>query len=253
MGAALRVLNKVLETILQTGLVGSGDNPRPVSAEISADVGSFVADLIRINKPRVSLEVGLAYGVSALYICDALAKVGASKHYVIDPNQTEEWGSIGITNLHAAGFAGMVELREQMSHTALPQLLSEGVKIDFAFIDGWHVFDQVLVDFFFIDKLLPIGGVVAFDDSNWPGVRKALRFIVKNRNYEILGCSPSPWSRKDHLATTLQRITPAPIGAIMKAEISNPDGSIGLRSGSRCVALRKIADDDRAITYFNPF
>lgn len=246
-------MNLVLENILQSGRVGAGPKERPLAAEVSPDIGAFVTDVILSHKPKVSLEVGLAYGVSALYICDALTKVGAKKHYLVDPNQTAEWDSIGISNLHAAGFQSLVELREQMSHTALPQLCNEGVKIDFAFIDGWHVFDQVIVDFFFIDKLLPIGGVVAFDDSNWPGVRKALRFIVKNRNYEVIGCSNSPPSRKDRLAQALQRVTPAPIGALMKAEISNPDGSIGLRSGSRCVALRKIAEDDRAITYFNPF
>jgi len=34
------------------------------------------------------------------------------------------------------------------------------VTVDFAFIDGNHVFEYVLVDFFLIDKLLRPGGAI---------------------------------------------------------------------------------------------
>jgi len=40
--------------------------------------------------------------------------------------------------------------------------LARGVKIDFAFVDGWHTFDYTLIDFFYIDKILRSGGLVSF-------------------------------------------------------------------------------------------
>jgi predicted O-methyltransferase YrrM len=79
-------LNEVLTEILRSGKVGCVEKERAVSAEIPHDVGVFVNGIIRSHKPKISLEVGLAYGVSALFICDALTDVGATKHYLIDPN-----------------------------------------------------------------------------------------------------------------------------------------------------------------------
>src|SRR5258708_31778268 len=59
----------------------------PLNSHISRGEGHAIQRLIRASKPQVSLEVGLAYGVSALYICEALAEVGGIKHIVIDPYQ----------------------------------------------------------------------------------------------------------------------------------------------------------------------
>jgi hypothetical protein len=173
--------------------------------------------------------------------------VGARKHYVIDPNQSSEWRGIGLENLRRAGYGALVELREKMSHVALPELLSEGVELDFAFIDGWHVFDQVIVDFFFIDKLLKVGAELAFDDANWPSVRKVLRYVVTNRRYSVVECVAAPRSRKDKLTRLLRPLTRGLLGRPLKPEIAHPDGLLGLLPGSQCIVLRKEARDDRAI------
>lgn len=47
-----------------------------------------------------------------------------------------------------------------------------GERFDFVFIDGRHLFDCVLVDFFYVDRLLEIGGYLALDDLWMPAVRK---------------------------------------------------------------------------------
>lgn len=242
-------MNGVLAEINRTRIVGIGEKVHPVVFDPS--VGEFLTSIITAHRPKVSLEVGLAYGVSSLYICEALSKVGATKHYLMDPNQSSEWSNIGLTNLRNAGFADLIDFREEMSHLALPQILKEGASIDFAFIDGWHVFDQVLVDFFFIDKMLKVGGVIAFDDTAWPGVRKVLRFILKNRNYEVLDCLTSPYSKRDALARAIQPLTR--LLGFAKPELSDPDGSLRLRAGSRCIALRKTGEDTRGTTDFCPF
>ena len=82
-----------------------------------------------------------------------------------------------MANLRRSGYDHIVRLMEEPSYRALPALERSRQRIDFAFIDGWHTFDFTLLDFFFIDRILKVGGVVAFDDADWPAVRKVCRFV----------------------------------------------------------------------------
>jgi len=50
------------------------------------------------------------------------------------------------------------ELVEDFDYYALPRLLANGCRADFAYIDGWHTFDHAMLDFWFIDKMMNIGG-----------------------------------------------------------------------------------------------
>lgn len=246
-------MNEILKNIIATGTVRSpAGELYPHAAGIPPAEGEMLAQFVRELKPSVSLEVGLAYGTSALYICDALAEVGAKKHYIVDPNQSTEWKGIGIENLRRAGHGRLVELRELPSHVALPALLEEGVRLDFCFHDGWHVFDQTLCDFVYIDKMLRVGGLLALDDATWPSMRKFLRYVVTNRQYSVVECLDSPRSRKDLVVRSLRPVTRR-FAALFKPEVTEPDGLLDLRPGSRCVVMRKEADDHREITEHRTF
>ena len=83
-----------------------------------------------------------------------------------------------MKNIRDAGFAPLVDFREQRSEVALPRLLEEGVTLDFAFVDGWHTFDQVMVEFYFINRLLRVGGVIAFDDANRRSINRVVRHAL---------------------------------------------------------------------------
>jgi hypothetical protein len=65
-------------------------------------------------------------------------------------------------------------------------LVSEGARFDCVFIDGYHSFDYTLLDFFYTDLLLKVGGVVAIHDTVMPGVYKAVRFIETLKPYKRL-------------------------------------------------------------------
>src|SRR5262249_40611568 len=148
-------------------------------------------------KPKCSLEIGCAYGISSLYICEALCEaVSSPKHIIIDPFQFPHqrgsgWEGIGLLNLKRAGYEDIIELHNKASYECLPVLLKNGVKIDFAFVDGQHTFDYVMVDFFFIDKLLNVRGVVAFDDLYYPSIRKVCRYALTNMRYSVVRPLPS--------------------------------------------------------------
>jgi hypothetical protein len=69
---------------------------------------------------------------------------------------------------------------------ALPSLLASVLKVQFVLIDGWHTFDQVLLDFFYVDKILEDGGIVAFDDVVMPAINRAVRYFLNYPNYRIV-------------------------------------------------------------------
>lgn len=241
-------MNVVLEEILRTQTVRTpGGEALPLRSAVTREEGEFLQGLVSELGAVLSLEVGLAYGLSALFICEALSRTAGARHIVIDPKQLEpnRWQGVGLENLKRAGYGAMVEFYPLPSHQALPQLDARGVKVDFAFIDGWHVFDYALLDFFYIDRLLRVGGVVALDDAWLPGVRKVCRYIVTNRSYRVLSA----------VGGTSKGCTGVPhaLGRWLKPELTNPDRALGLSPHSRCVALRKEAEDNRPWDFHQEF
>ena len=111
-------MNPVLKRILETGYVKSADGELvKLHSNISPEEGEFLQQIIEEVKPKVSLEIGLAFGISALFICDALTKVQASRHIIIEPY---DWG--GLNNLKEAGYEQLIELHSLPSFRALPRL-----------------------------------------------------------------------------------------------------------------------------------
>lgn len=253
-------MNPILERIIQTGMTETPDGPPiPLHSQVATEEGEFLQQVITRIRPKTSLEIGLALGVSALYICEALREVGAERHWVIDPHQygiadelvgetptqlSAGWRGIGMFNLQQAGFGDLVELRNQASDQALPKMDAEGIKVDFAFIDGWHTFDYALLDFFYVDRMLRVGGVVVFDDTLYPAVRKVCRYVATNRRYSVLD------------GPTFQPVTPPrvahkvfyslaglrPFRRIVKPRFSEPDHTIGLPHRN-FIAFRKDGED----------
>jgi predicted O-methyltransferase YrrM len=248
-------MTPILEEILRTGEVSAPDGKKiGLHSAIDATKGEKLQDLILAKRPHVSLEVGLAHGVSALFICDAMMRVGGRRHIAIDPVQRSGWQEIGLRNLDKAGFGPMVDFRERESQVALPQLLSEGAEIDFAFIDGWHTFDHVLVDFFYIDRMLRVGGVVVFDDASWSSVHPVCRFVATNRAYRACGfVGEAPPTR---IGARVARWAARRNGfarRLFNTRLSIPDEDLGFSWNSRLIAFEKLADDSRAWDFHREF
>ena len=175
----------------------------PLAEQVSTMTGGITReeavvlfDIVESLHPITTLEVGLGYAFSALVICEAAGRSASDrKHIVIDPNQTRYWKLQGLSHLKAAGHGDSIEFHEAPSFKVLPELVKAGQRIDFAFIDGWHTFDYVMVDFFFVDKMLRKGGVVAFDDADWPSIRPVIRYIITNLDYTVYRTMPENGSR----------------------------------------------------------
>jgi len=244
---------KILEELLGKKEVVSPDGSRiPLHSSINKEEGEFLQRLVAAVRPVVSLEVGLAYGVSALFICEALAKVGAQAHIVIDPSQTGYWQGIGLRYLKEAGYGHLIKHYALESQAALPNIVAEGTRIDFAFIDGWHTFDHALVDFFYIDKLLNVGGIVAFDDAGFPAIHKLCRFVATNRNYKFHGqVGGTPESSKHRALNWLAKFPL--IHRVLQNRFTNPDENLGFHSNSDLIAFEKITNDTRNWDSYHEF
>jgi len=127
-------------------------------------------DLLIAEGVETIVEIGLAYGSSALAIGEALVSVGATRpfHVIIDPLQATEWSNVGWQMLRSAGLDTIARLVLQPSSMALPQLIAEGLIADAAFVDGSHRFHEVFVDLYFLRKIVRPGGIIVLDDHWWP-------------------------------------------------------------------------------------
>jgi predicted O-methyltransferase YrrM len=150
--------------------------------------GDALRDLLIAEGVGTVVEVGLAYGSSALAIGEALVAGGASRplHVVIDPLQATEWSNVGWRLLRSAGLDAIARLVLQPSSMALPRLVAEGLAVEAAFVDGSHRFHEVFVDLYFLRKLVRPGGIIVLDDQWWPSVATAARYFEVNMGWRVV-------------------------------------------------------------------
>ncbi len=181
-------LNQVLEEILASKVTHDlSGNRRMIDDGVSRKEAYSLYRMVKDSKARTTLEVGFAHGVSGLAFCQAINENGEGDclHYAVDPNQLNHYNSAGICAIERAGYLKYLHLLDGPSHLKLPELIQSGVKLDCAFIDGWHTFDYTLIDFFLIDKILKPGGYIAFHDVYGRAKQKVIKFILTHRKYEI--------------------------------------------------------------------
>ncbi len=183
-------MNPILDDIYREKKVYDADGePRDAfPAAIFHEDGMALYRTARDAKHTKTLEIGMAYGTSTLFLCQALEENGGGRHVVIDPYQSAWWEDIGRLNVQRAGYEEYVEFHEERSFLVLPRLLADGRKLDLAFIDGNHRFEHAFLDFFYVDRMLDVGGHVVLHDSWMPSLRKVLSYILLNRGdcYELV-------------------------------------------------------------------
>jgi predicted O-methyltransferase YrrM len=215
--------------------------------------GELLSRMVEKVKPTTSLEVGFAYGISTLFICEALEKLSRpAKHIVIDPFQRTKWHGVGLHNIQAAGFSHFVEFVEARSEFALAQLLRDGVQLDFALIDGLHTFEQCMIEFFYIDRMLNVNGVLVFDDADWPGINKVIRMALSYGTYvpvDQVGAPTASRSLRGSLRTLLQKIPHS--DEFLRRDVLYRSWDLGV--AGTCVALQKTANHERGNGWYRDF
>lgn len=181
--------NEVLESILATRRVVLADGTAAdLHSETSGAECSAMYRFLRASPPDLAIEIGMAYGVSALAALTALEANNRGTLISIDPYPpgSDEVRKSALQSIERAGLSHRHAHMHTSSEVALPQLIAEGIQPDFIYVDGHHGFDHAFVDFLFADMLIPVGGTIAFDDSQWRSVHRVIRYLLKHRHYEEL-------------------------------------------------------------------
>jgi len=188
--AAIRQVRRVIERLVHDGSVvasSDGTERRIFPVAVSPVEAEGLRDWVYREGAAQTIEIGLAYGISALHICEGLLlnKNQAARHVVLDPNQSTGFVDCGLQVLEEAGVRKLVEHHAEESQIALPQFLKEERSFDLGFVDGNHRFDRVFLDLFYLGHLVRKGGIVILDDYNQPGIKRAVSFFVTNLNWKI--------------------------------------------------------------------
>jgi len=210
--ASLRQIRQVIERLTSEGDAISrsdGTSHRLFPVAVSPEEGETLRAWVNSECAAHTIEVGLGYGISALYICEGLVTNGNSEasHVAVDPYQATRFANCALQFLEDAGIRDLVEHHGEESQVMLPRLLSDGRHFDLAFVDGNHQFDGVFIDLVYLGRLIRPGGIVFVDDYQLPSVTKAVSFFVTNLGWTIEESSSA--DERHYWAVLRTRIDPA--------------------------------------------
>jgi len=183
-------VREVRDRLVKAGTVVGPDGRSRELFPVAIGVGEGAAlrGWVRKEGAQRTLEAGLGYAISTLFIVEGLLENGPDvAHVAADPYQLKSlpthrttYEGAGLQILEEAGVRDLVEFYAEESQIVLPRLLAEGRELDFVFLDGNHRFEAVFVDLFYSGRLLREGGTVFVDDTQLPGVRRAVDFFIAN-------------------------------------------------------------------------
>ena len=190
----LRQVRHVIERLFRKGTAvarSDGSLHSLVPVAVSAAEGEALRDWVTGEGATQTIEIGLGYGISALFIGEALLSGGdaSARHVVLDPYQAARFADCGLQFLDDAGLAELVEFHAEESQIALPRFLTEERSFDLAFVDGNHRFDGVFLDLIYLRRLVRPGGIVFVDDYQLPAVARAASFCLTNLGWTLEGVS----------------------------------------------------------------
>jgi hypothetical protein len=131
-----------------------------------------------------TLATGLGRGESAAAIVGVHERRNDGLHIVIDPDQETVFAGDGLSRLRAEGLLSRVQFIDTAPALALPELVRRGTELDFALIQGPKGFEDVFVEFLYLDRMLVTGGFVAVSGAGEDEVSALLEFVAHARCYE---------------------------------------------------------------------
>jgi predicted O-methyltransferase YrrM len=242
----------IINEIYESGAVQDKDgNLIPLRGNIDQTEGMFLYDLIHQDETiERTLEVGCGFGLSSLFICSALKSRKSPQHIIIDPYQGENYLGIGILNLERSNVS-FYDFIEEKSEFSLPEILKrEPNSFDLIFIDGFHSYDQVSLDFFYANRLLRIGGYVIFDDCSFASISKVLSYILKFPAYNFHSQVKETSNKKRFLRFFIKILPEGILPFLLPLKLHNLINRLKFTS---MVAIRKNSEDIRSNKWCSEF
>ncbi|MEM3062139.1 MAG: class I SAM-dependent methyltransferase [Nitrososphaerota archaeon] len=177
----------------------SKKKPYPIDYNLDNQSGMFLYALCKIIQPEIIVETGVAYGLSSLYILQALHENNKGVLYSIDylftPWQTKEMIGSAIPR----------NLRDKWrfiygpSSEMLPKVLSSVNKVDVFFHDSLHTYKNMKYEFETAWPYIKNNGLLVSDDIVYNNAfydfcssRKLESFILQQNSKSFLGIIKKP-------------------------------------------------------------
>jgi len=128
--------------------------------------GRILSAIVRFSRSERCLELGTAYGMSALFILAALKANGGGAAHLSTLEGLEPQFSLASGTLKDR-YGDMVSCHFGMTQDALPGLARSLERIDFLFHDAGHSRDEYCRDFDAVIGILSPGSVALIDDIRW--------------------------------------------------------------------------------------
>lgn len=140
----------------------------------SIEHGELFYSLIKLIKAKTIVEIGVDWGSTTRYLCEAAKSTGGIVHGY------DEWGDYGPNlSWHHQGSLEQVDFlmknngfnnyflhKVNTFSTEFKELFNKNHKeIDFAFIDGDHSYEGIKSDFEIVYPKLSYCGIIAFHDT----------------------------------------------------------------------------------------
>ncbi len=189
--------------MLQQDLITLEENKKTCSWFGSYGIVPHLANMVGAQN---ILEIGVAYGYHADFMCSTLPSL---QYIGVDPYQAnydpedifcqdvqrlfgEDAAQPAMDRLFSAvsynflKFHGRAKLIREKSWIAADQF--DDKSIDLVYVDGDHTYEGVAKDLAAWYPKVRKGGIICGDDIGWPGVKKAVDefFIAHKKEYQII-------------------------------------------------------------------
>lgn len=128
-----------------------------------------LATIVRLSRAKQCLELGTAYGLSAMVILEMQRMLGSDCHLTTIEGSNPQF-ALASAHLNAA-YSAAVTCHFGHTQKLLPEIAARGAAIDFMFHDAGHSYDDYVKDFGAIVAALAPGAVVLIDDIRWEDPR----------------------------------------------------------------------------------
>ena len=134
-----------------------------------ATKGRILSAIVRFMRSTQCLELGTAYGMSAVFILDALSKQDTPTHLTTIEAGESQFSH--ASEMLQKRYGDRVSCEFGLTQDVLPRLLKTLGPVDFLFHDAAHTLEAYVGDFQSVLPSLPAGSVALIDDIRWEDSR----------------------------------------------------------------------------------
>lgn len=124
----------------------------------------LIYSLVRLFKPSRIVEIGSAFGVSTMYIAEAVRMNGAGEVVGIE---YEGWRADIANACLAQHWQGIARVETGPAEEVFPRLRDQYGVFDFAFVDAVHKFDNTVGYHQMLCTTSTASTIAVYDDMNW--------------------------------------------------------------------------------------